>query len=245
MTASVATALEAVKGLRCIDLTYPFEAAMPFYPGKNAKPFERIQTVTLEIAGVNSGKFAMGEHTGTHLDAPAHFIDGEITAERIPVSDLVAAAIVIDIAAPSAEDRDYLLSVDDVAAWEARNGPVPASCFVLVRSGWTRYWSDPDTYIGFDGDGLMHHPAVSPAAAQRLVDAGVVGVGIDTLSADNASPSDVRSPSHKVLHGAGRYVMENLANLEELPESDILLFVGALPIVDGTAGSARVLAFIA
>jgi kynurenine formamidase len=245
MSTTAAAALEALKGLRCVDLTYPWESSMPFFPGKNAKPFERVQTVTLEMAGVNSGRFSMSEHTGTHLDAPIHFIDGQISAERIPVDDLVAAAIVIDVTSAAAEDRDYRMSIEDVAAWEDRNGTVPDGCYVLMRSGWTRYWSDPDAYIGFDADRVMHHPAVSPAAAQVLVDRGVLGVGVDTLSVDNASPSDVRSPSHKILHGAGRYVIENLANLEQLPERDIVLFVGALPIVDGTAGSARVLAFIA
>lgn len=216
---------------------------MPIFPGRNVRPFERIQTTVLAEHGVAAGRISMGEHQGTHIDAPCHFVDSPTTADRIPVAHLVAEAVVIDISPAASRDPEYRLRAGDVDRWESAHGRVPDSCFVLVSSGWSARWSDPARYVNADDGGVPRHPACTPEAAALLVERGVLGVGVDTLSVDNATPSDVRAPAHKVLHGADRYVIENLARLDELPARDIVLVIGALPIVAGTAGPARVLAF--
>ena len=242
--AHTAELLEAIRRRRIVDLSHPLHDAMPIFPGRNVLPFERRQTARLAEHGVSAGRISMGEHQGTHLDAPCHFIDGGLTADQIPAHHLVAEAVVIDVEVAAAADPDHLLSTPQVLAWEAAHGPIPAGSYVLVRSGWGRRWSDPARFVGADETGVLHYPAISADAAHALVDRGVLGVGVETLSVDNALPSPVRSPAHKVLHGAGRYVIENLARLDELPARGIVLILGALPIRDGTAGPARILAFV-
>lgn len=240
----VPLALTMLRGQRLVDLSQPLHPAMPSFPGRNPQPFERVQTVELSKVGVNSGRFSMSEHQGTHLDAPIHFTADAITSERIPAEHLFGEAIVIDVSAVAATDASHRLTVAEIDAWEAANGLVPDGCYALLRSGWAARWSDPLAYINADADGRLLHPAIEPEAAFRLVERGVLGVGIDTLSVDNALVGDVKGASHKVLHGAGRYVLENLARLDELPETGITIVIGALPIVDGTGAPARVLAFV-
>ncbi len=235
--------LAALDDLQCVDLTHPLAAAMPIFPGRNVLPFERRQTASLEEHGVAAGRFAMGEHQGTHIDAPSHFVASPLTADRIAVRDLIGAAVVLDITVKARADADYRLQPEDLVAWESQHGPIPAGAFVLVNSGWGIRWAEPGRYVNADEAGVPHHPGVAPSAAQRIVDRGARGIGVDTLSPDNSIPGSVRAETHKIVLGADRYVIENLAGLDKLPARDIVLFVGALPIVGGTAGPARVLAF--
>lgn len=239
---SATVLLEAFRGRRLVDLSPPLVMGMPGMP--RALPFERTVTATLAERGVNTGRIALSEHHGSHLDAPAHFIDGGRTMADIPAADLLAEAVVIDCSGTVAHDPEHRLTVAEVEAWEEAHGRIPRGAWVLVRTGWaTTRWSEPDRYANADPAGVLRHPAVHPDAARLLVERGAMGVGIDTLSVDNAAPSETRSPSHKALHAADRYVLENLANLDRLPARDILLVIGALPVVDGTAGPARVLAW--
>lgn len=244
MTTHTATPLlEALRSRRLVDLSPPLVMGMPGMP--RALPYERTVTATLAERGVNTGRIALSEHHGAHFDAPVHFIEGGRTMSEVPLTDLVVEAVVIDTTASVADDPEHRLTAAEVAAWEQVHGPVPEGAWVLLRTGWLAdRWSDPTRYANADAEGVLRHPALHPDAARLLVERGVAGVGIDTLSVDNAAPSDIRSPSHKALHGADRYVMENLANLDQLPARDILLFIGALPVVDGTAGPARVLAVV-
>ncbi len=240
---TAATLLATLRERRLVDLSPPLVMGMPGMP--RALPFERIVTATLAERGVNTGRIALSEHHGAHLDAPAHFVDGGRTMGEVPAADLIAEAVVIDCSASVARDPEHRLSVAEVEAWERTHGRVPAGAWALVRTGWAvERWPDPTRYANADADGVLRHPAVHPDAARLLVDRGVAGVGIDTLSPDNAAPSEVRSPTHKVLHAADRYILENLVRLELLPARDVLLVIGALPVADGTAGPARVLAFV-
>jgi kynurenine formamidase len=241
--ATAGAVLEAIRGLTLADLTHPLHDAMPFFPAKVPLPFERTQTAFLDRMGVNSGRFSMSEHMGTHLDAPPHFVVSDDRSERIPPEHLRAEAVVIDTSAAAATDPDHRLAVDEIEAWEDMHGRISAGSYVLMHSGWGARWDDAPSYNNADESGVLHHPACAPDAAALLVERGVLGVGVDTLSVDNSLVGDAKGASHKVLHGAGRYVLENLARLGELPARDILLWIGALPIVDGTGAPARVLAF--
>lgn len=234
--------LHALRSRRLVDLSPPLVMGMPGMP--RALPYERTVTATLAERGVNTGRIALSEHCGAHLDAPVHFIEGARAVHQIGAAELLAEAVVIDCSPSVATDPEHRLTVAEVEAWEREHGVTPEGAWVLVRTGWlAERWPDPARYANADPEGVLRHPAVHPDAARLLVERGVAGVGIDTLSPDNAAPSDVRSPTHKVLHGADRYIMENLANLGLLPARDVLLVIGALPVVDGTAGPARVLAF--
>jgi kynurenine formamidase len=236
-------ALADLRALTMVDLTHPLHEAMPFFPAKVPLPFERTQTAFLDRMGVNSGRFSMSEHQGTHLDAPSHFVESDVSSEKIPAEHLVAEAVVIDTQTAVANDVDHRLTREEVVAWEAQQGTVPRGCYVLIHSGWAARWSDPARYNNVDEAGVLHYPACTPEAAALLVERGALGVGVDTLSVDNSLVGDAKGAAHKVLHGAGRYVLENLARLDELPARGTVLIIGALPIVDGTGGAARVLAF--
>lgn len=241
------TALDALadlRGLELVDLSHPLHDAMPFFPGKGVLPFERRQTARFAEQGVGSGRFSMSEHQGTHLDAPCHFTDDPTAITDIPAVRLVSEAVVIRLHDQVAADPEHRLTVEDVEAWESCHGVVPRDAWVLLDTGWAARWADPATYLDQDVEGRVRHPACTPEAASLLVARGVRGVGIDTLSVDNSAPSAIRSPSHKVLHGAGALVLENLANLDRLPARGILLVIGAIPIVGGTGAPARVLAWI-
>jgi kynurenine formamidase len=230
--------LGALRGLRVVDLTQPLGPSIPYWPGDGYGPFRYTPINFLERDGKAAGVFEMPEHMGTHLDAPNHFVASPVSVDAIPLEKLLRPAVVFDIAERAANDPGALLEIDDIQAWETRWDTVPSGSVALVRSGWSARWSDAASFRN-----EMRFPAISEAAARRLViDRGVLGVGVDTLSADNGAAPN--SPCHRLVHGAGGYILENLANLEQLPESGAFVLIAPIPIVGGTGAPARVLAFI-
>jgi kynurenine formamidase len=227
---------------RLIDLTYPLHSGIPYWPGQGYHPFRWESINQLETHGVAAGRFAMPEHLGTHVDAPSHFVPSPITADRIPLEDLVRPGVVVDISRRAAWDEGALLEPGDLEAWEAEHGPIPPRAIVLLHSGWGRRWSNPAAFAN-PVEGRLRFPAVSAEAARLLVEArDIAGLGVDTLSADNGEVAG--SPCHRIVHGAGRYIVENLANLELLPPTGMLVVIAPLPIVGGTGAPARVFAMI-
>jgi kynurenine formamidase len=181
----------------------------------------------------------MDEHAGTHVDAPAHFKTGAPTVEQIAPEQLVGAAAVVDV---TAAVPDHQVTVDDLRGWEARHGALGAKHIVLIRTGWGARWSDPVKYLNQDAKGVMHFPGVSVEASRYLRERGVRCVGIDTLSTD-PGPSQTFE-QHKAFLGAGGYHIENLANLEQLPEAGAVVVVAPLPLARGSGAPARVLALV-
>jgi kynurenine formamidase len=233
--------LGALKQLRIIDLTQPLHANIPYWPGAGYGPFRYQQINTLNHDGKAAGVFEMPEHMGTHVDAPSHFVDSLISIDQMALETLLRPAVVFDIASRAIRNPSTVLEEADVVKWETRYGRVPAGAVALVRSGWCARWTDPPAFRN-DADGVMRFPAVSADAARVLVrERGVVGIGLDTLSADNGEASD--SPCHHLVHAAGGYILENLANLEQLPARGAFVLIAPLPIVGGTGAPARVLAF--
>jgi kynurenine formamidase len=189
-------------------------------------------------------KFETGEHTGTHLDAPAHFVKGAATVDAIAVDKLRAPAVVVDVRDRVARDADYRVGVADLVAWEKANGRMPERCIVIARTGWGERWPDEKRYRNRDGKGVMHFPGFSPDAIAWLVAerGSFVGVGIDTLSTDYGPSQDFAA--HKKLHGAGKYGVENLANVGALPARGAVVIVAPLAIAGGSGAPARVIADI-
>ena len=221
------------------DLTHALSAAFPVYPGYT--PFSATVTSTIDGIGSLSRQVTLEEHVGTHVDAPAHFIgDGDDVSE-IPAGRLVAPLAVIDISARARDDADATVQPDDILAWEDEHGELPAGAFVAMSSGWDRRADDPDAYLNIGEDGLLHFPAWSPSAAAFLIEErDIVGVGVDTISMDNTTSPFFES--HVILLGAGRYGVENLAGLGEVPAAGATIVVGAPRFVGGSGGPARVLA---
>jgi kynurenine formamidase len=226
-----------------IDLTYPLNDSSPYWPGENYQPFKLVTIATLEKDGVLSKAVSFPEHLGTHIDAPNHFEAGQPSVDQIRPEQLVAPGVVIDIAVKAEANADYALTLEDVTIWEATHGPVPNGAVVLIHSGWGRFWTNYDRYKNQDVRGALHFPGCSQAAAEYLVNERQVrGVGIDTLSIDPgiSKTFDV----HHVLNAAGRYALENVARLDELPAVGFFLIIAPIKIEHGTGGPTRVLAIV-
>ncbi|HEY3059348.1 MAG TPA: cyclase family protein [Chloroflexota bacterium] len=229
--------LSALQSLRCIDLSHPLHPAIPYWPGAGYGPFRYEAINVFERDSKAAGVFEMPEHMGTHIDAPNHFVASPMSVDLLSIESLLRPAVVFDIADQAAVNAGALLEVLDIAIWEAHNGQVPPGSVALVRSGWAARWSDPSAF-----QNQMRFPAISARAARVLVhERGVVGIGVDTLSADNGLADN--SPCHRLVHGHGAYILENLAHLELLPEHGAFVLIAPLPIQGGTGAPARVLAF--
>lgn len=188
-----------------------------------------------------------GEHIGTHLDAPIHWISGRDgdDVSQIPVRRLIGPAVVLDFSAEAAADPDFLLEVEHVQAWEAEHGPLPADGWVLYRTGWDRYSQDQEQFLNTDEHG-SHTPGVSAACAEWLAGTGITGFGVETVGIDagNAAALEPAFPVHYFLMGSDKYGVTSLQNLVQLPTRGAVLIVAPLPIVGGTGSPARVLALV-
>jgi kynurenine formamidase len=188
----------------------------------------------------------MSEHGGTHIDAPIHFGEGKQSVDAIPLQNLVAPAVVIDVRAAVEQDRDYRLTVHDIEAWESRHGRIPSGAVVVMLTGWGKRWPDKNRYLGTDTPSdpkTLHFPGFSKEAAEFLVTQRKVdGIGIDTPSIDYGPSQDF--VVHQIVNGADRYGLENIANLEQLPPKGALLVSLPIKIKGGTGGPVRIIAIL-
>ncbi len=222
-----------------VDLSHQMYEGMAFWPG--GVPFKMTRLVDYD-QGYRLHKFEVGENTGTHLDAPVHFVKGKHAINEIPLTDLIVPAAVIDVRGKVAQNHDYQLSADDVRAWEAQNGNIRRGTLVILNTGWHNRFVDHDRYANMDANGVMHFPGYGKDAAELLVERNVVGIGIDTLSLD-FGPAKVFE-THLAMLGANKYQIENLANLDALPPTGATIIIGVLNVRDGTQAQARVLALL-
>ena len=190
----------------------------------------------------------IGEHVGTHFDAPIHWItgrDGEDVAS-VPASRLVGPAVVLDFTAEATEDPDFVVTVDHVRAFEANNGPIPEGAWLLLRTGWDARAHDEEAFLNADENG-PHTPGFDADCARWLAEESpVVGVGVETVGTDAGAAGgfDPPFPVHTFLLGAGKYGLTQLANLERLPPTGAVVIVAPLKLVRGTGSPARVLALM-
>jgi kynurenine formamidase len=234
---------------RLLDLTYSFDENTVYWP--TAEGFKWTKDQWGPTPGgyfYASASYAASEHGGTHIDSPLHFAEGQQATDEIPVTRLIAPAVVIDITAACDKDPDYLLRVDDITAWERAHGHIPEGAIVLVRTGWGKYWPQRKRYLGTDERGSsavpkLHFPGISAEAA-RLLASGrrVAGVGIDTASVDYGQSKDF--PTHRILYAQNIYGLENVANLDRLPPTGTLLIALPMKIKGGTGGPVRIVAVL-
>jgi kynurenine formamidase len=227
--------------LEIVDLAWPINAQSAFWPGDNYRPFELHTLATLEKDGVLSKAFSMPEHLGTHLDAPNHFEKSQPSVDQIAAGQLFSPGVLVDVSAKVALDPDYLVSLDDLREFEEVHGPIPSGSVVLAYTGWSKFWGTPDRYKNQDVMSRLHFPGFSAEAAAWLVqERQARGLGLDTLSVDYGLSRDFAV--HHVLGKAGRYGLENLANLDKLPPRDFYVFVAPIKIETGSGGPVRVFA---
>lgn len=255
---SLAAALASGQ-IQVIDLTQTLtpefpQIALPPEMGQCA-PFriEQVSRYDERGPGWYWNNFSCGEHTGTHFDAPIHWISGRDlpnnAVDTIPVQHFVAAACVIDCSAQTAADPDYLMTVADIESFEAAHGTIPSGAWVLMRTDWSKRWSqnnDAQAYQNFDAAG-QHTPGPSTEAVRFLVEQrGVLGFGSEAIGTDAGQGYHLRPPypCHSLMHGAGRYGLQCLTNLDQLPATGALLLSAPLKIEQGSGSPLRVLALV-
>jgi len=226
---------------RPIDLTHTLTPETPLYPVYD--PVQVADKFSVAGEGFYVRSWAFDEHSGTHVDAPAHF-GGEATVDAIAVDDLVIEAVLVDVRERVASDHDALVVPDDVLAWESAHGPLPERCVLLALTGWGERVEDPIAYLNADESGVMHSPGFHPDLAGFLADErpGVRAVGLDTASLDFGPSTDFAF--HVAWLPTGRYGIENLARLDELPPRGARLVVGAPKLQAGSGGPSRILALL-
>jgi kynurenine formamidase len=237
--------------VRVIDLTQPLSERTPVLqlppPFANTPGLSRAEISRYDDKGPAWAWYTLtvGEHVGTHFDAPIHWVtgkDGEDVAS-VPASRLVGPAVVIDKSAEAAADSGYLLTLDDIRAFEAEHGPLPDGGWLLLRTGWDSRANDQDAFLN---GGSTPGPDVE-AARWLASEAPIVGVGVETVGTDAGAAHgfDPPFPVHTFLLGAGKYGLTQLANLAELPPTGALIVVAPLKLVDGTGSPSRVFALVA
>ncbi|CAA9569265.1 MAG: Metal-dependent hydrolase [uncultured Thermomicrobiales bacterium] len=231
----------AAGGTRVLDLTHVLTEEFPVFPGFPQASLEVVNTVADN--GFYTLQLNMGEHVGTHMDAPAHFIDDGETADQLSVENLVAPLVVVDISARAENDDDAMLTVDDLLAWEGQYGAIPTGAIVAMYSGWETRLSDPATFLNQGADDVLHFPGFDPEAAAFLVEERTIkAVASDTISIDIGASTDFGV--HLTILGAGLFGLESVANLADAPPSGATLIVGGPKHEGGSGGPTRLIALL-
>ncbi len=233
---------------RVVDLTHPFDQRTIYWPTSPSS----FQLTRLSYGKTSAGyfyaanSFCTPEHGGTHLDAPIHFAEGRWTVDQVPVRQLIGPGVVIDISRQASTNPDYRLSVEDIRRWEAAHGPIPRSAIVLLRTGWSAHWADRKRYLGDDTPGdasHLHFPSYGREAAEFLVkERKIAALGVDTASIDYGPSTDFIV--HQIANGANVPGLENIANLEELPEQGTWIIALPMKIAGGSGGPLRIVALL-
>lgn len=224
-----------------LDLTHTLHGRFPSFNPSFFPPFSRRPFVTIEKNGFYGNILSYWEHSGTHMDAPGHFVKGTWTVDQIPAARLIAPAVVIHIHERAMNNTDAQVTPDDLRGWEDRYGRIPASAVVFMHSGWESRVNDETSYRNADSGGTMHFPGFHPEAAAMLVkERNINGIGVDTLSLDYGRSADFKT--HVTVLGAYKFGLENVANLARIPPSGATVFIGAPKVANGSGGPLRALA---
>ena len=237
----VAQAAPARSFTSAVDLTHTMSPDFPTFFG--VPGIEMEKKFDLKKDGFNLYWWRIVEHAGTHLDAPIHFSESGATVEKIPADTLVVPLAVVDVAAKAVQNPDYLLTRDDLVAWEKKHRRLPDNCCVAMQSGWAQHVRDPGKFTGKDGSGIFHFPGFSLEAVDWLMkERKVAGLAVDTLSLDHGPSKDFKV--HRAWLPSGRWGLENVANLDKVPASGAVLVVGLAKVKDATGGPARLIALV-
>jgi len=218
-----------------VDLTHPLSSYQGV-AGKHAASAIRraaiVQKMELRRTSASSN---------TNIDAPAHLVRGMWTVDQIPPERLIAPLSVLDVTAQVRRNSDYEVSVEDIAQWEQIHGEIPPGSVVVARTGWGTRWDSPKDYRNIDKKGVMHFPGYSQDAAKFLVEARLaLALGIDTLSVDPGSSRTLAVHQYTLAHSV--YHLENVANLERVPDAGAVVVVAPMKLEGQVDGPVRILA---
>ena len=240
--------------IEVVDLTATLSSETPVIQ----LPPEFGQTARFELEEISRyddrgpawywNNFRSGEHTGTHFDAPNHWVTGKDLADvaSVPARRLIAPAVVLDFSAEAAKDPDFLVEAHHIVAWTAENGPLPEGGWLLLRTGWDARSDSQQEFLNANETG-PHTPGLSPDCAKWVAEeTPVIGMGVETVGTDagRAHSFEPAFPCHSYLMGNDKYGLTQLQNLAQLPPTGAVVIAGPLPIVAGSGAPARVLALV-
>jgi kynurenine formamidase len=241
--------------IRVVDLTVPLEPSTPviqlppeFAPSKSFS-MEEISHYDSRGPAWYWNNIACGEHTGTHFDAPIHWVTGKDypnnATHNIPVDRFIGPACVIDVSQQVGQNVDFLLTTSVIEAWEQQHGRIPPHAWVLIRTDWSKR-TDPKSFANLGPDGA-HTPGFHPEAVPFLAkERDILGVGVETIGTDagQAATFNPMFPCHTIMHGANRFGLASLTNLDQLPPTGAVVIAPPLKIVNGSGSPLRVLALV-
>jgi len=225
---------------RMADLTHTFTAGFPVF---TFDPPARSTLVTIPAAGFYAQQWTFGEHSGTHMDAPGHFVLGGRLSPEITLQELIAPIVVVDISKRAKDDPNAMVEVDDLTKFERKHGRIPKDAIVAMDSGWADKVDDPLEFKGGPTFPGYNFPGFSADAALWLAEErDVTGIGVDTLSLDPGNSSTF--PVHVNFLATDRYGLENLANLDQLPAKGAWVIALPMKIAGGSGGPLRAVGLV-
>jgi kynurenine formamidase len=238
-----------VENYRLVDLSHAYDSQTLYWPSRPPRKFELESLAFGETPRgwfYAANRFCTPEHGGTHLDAPIHFHRGGQTTEQLPLEKLLGSGVRIDVRAQTQKDRNYRLTREDVLAFEKRTGTIHPGTIVLLQTGWSRHWPRRKDYFGDESAedaSKLEFPSYGVDAARLLVDERKVAMlGVDTASIDYGRSQDFEV--HRVAAASGAGGLENLTNLDQLPETGFVVIALPMKIAGGSGGPVRVIALV-
>lgn len=225
---------------RVVSLSHTITTTIPLWPGDPSVEFNTV--ATLETDGYFLRSFTIGEHSATHMNAPNSFFKNGRSIDEYRPESLVVPAVVIDVRNKVVNNNDYVISFDDIRAWEGENGDIPAGSLVLFYTGFQAYWQNPERFFNADANGGLHFPGVDGDTTVFLLnERRIAGIGIDTHGADPGQDQEFRT-NKEVLMKNG-IILECLNNLDRLPPRGTTVVIGALALKGGSGSPVSVMAF--
>ncbi len=233
--------MKTINYSQIIDLTHVIAPNIPIWPGDPNIEFEPVAEIAED--GYYLRRFSLGEHSGTHINAPNSFYPDKEGIDNYDPSSLVVAASAIDVRNKTAVNPDYVLTIDDVKEWEKQHTLIAAETVVLLYTGWQEKWSDRLSFLNPDKDGKLHFPGFAGDTTKFLLEErGIGGVGIDTHGVDGGL--DETFATNKLILSRSGIVLENLNNLHLLPATGATLAIGIIRLKSGSGSPVSVLAFV-
>ena len=247
--------LDILKTKKVVDLTHTLNES---FPGLVLPPemgqvatFKKEQICRYDEKGPGWywNNFTVGEHFGTHFDAPSHWVTGKDqlnnTVDQIPVENMIAGACVIDASAEVAKNPDFVLTSEYIQEWEKQHGDLEKGSWVLFRTDWSKRTLDA-AFTNTDENGLNHTPGPNKEAVEYMISKDVLGFGVETVNTDAGMSFtwEFQLPCHTLMHGAGKYGLQCLKNLDQLPPKGAVIVAAPIKIEDGSGSPLRVLAIV-
>jgi kynurenine formamidase len=237
-------ALALMHAHQFVDLTHAFAPGIPHWKGA---PEETVKTLyTVDKDGFRINEYCHVGQWGTHVDAPAHFHTGLRTVDAIDPKEMLMPLVVLDVHQQVAKNPDYLLTLEDVKAWESRHGRIPRGAFVAMRTDWSKRWPDSAALANRDAQGVFHYPGWTKQVLKLLYEErGITASGHETTDTDPGlrTTQDDYSLESYIL-GRNHYQVELLANLDKVPEAGGIVWVSFPKVADGAGFPARVIAIV-